>query len=216
MPTNIPTELLRTFLAIVDGGSFSQAAEHVHRTQSAISMQIKKLEEILGKPLLNRDRKASTLTADGQILANYARRILQLNEEAVSLLKCPELTGWIKIGLPDDYASRFLPEILARFSRTHPRVQVQVTCEPSGRLLQTLKRGEIDLILTTTLDPNQPPDIFYIANPHSGSNPPITTPTNSARSPWPCFRQIAAGEALPLKGWSSWESIIILPIPAPV
>lgn len=155
MPTNIPTELLRTFLAIVDCGSFSQAAEQVHRTQSAISMQIKKLEELLGKPLLNRDKKTSTLTADGQTLANYARRILQLNEEAVSLLKRPELTGWIKIGLPDDYASRFLPEILARFARTHPRVQVQVSCEPSNVLLQTLKRGEIDLVLTTTLAPNQ-------------------------------------------------------------
>lgn len=155
MPTNIPIELLRTFLAIADSGSFSQAAEQVHRTQSAISMQIKKLEELLDKALINREKKTSTLTADGQTLANYARRILQLNEEAVSILKRPELTGWIKIGLPDDYASRFLPEFLARFSRTHPRVQVQVTCEPSSVLLQTLKRGEIDLALTTSLDPNQ-------------------------------------------------------------
>jgi len=154
MPTNIPTELLRTFLAIVDSGSFSQAAEQVRRTQSAISMQIKKLEEILGKPLINRDKKFSTLTADGQILANYARRILQLNEEAVSLLQRPELTGWIKIGLPDDYATRFLPEILARFSRTHPRVQVQVSCQSSSVLVQEIKKGDIDLALTTTLDPS--------------------------------------------------------------
>lgn len=154
MPINIPTDLLRTFLAIIDCGSFSQAAEQVHRTQSAISMQIKKLEEMLGKPLLKRDKKLTTLTADGQILANYARRILQLNEEAVSLLKQPELSGWIKIGIPDDYAPRFLPEILARFARTHPRIQVQVICEPSSILIQKIKSGDIDLALTTTLEPN--------------------------------------------------------------
>jgi DNA-binding transcriptional LysR family regulator len=157
MPISIPTELLRTFLAIAESGSFSQAAEQVHRTQSAISMQIKKLEEILGKPLIRRDKKTSTLTADGHVLASYARRILQLNEEAVSLLQRPELSGWIKIGLPDDYAPRLLPEILARFSRTHPRVQVQVFCEPSSKLIPKLKQGDVDLILVTTLDnsPNQ-------------------------------------------------------------
>lgn len=154
MLTNIPTELLRTFLAIAETGSFSQAAEQVHRTQSAISMQVKKLEDLLGKILLNRERKISTLTADGQILANYARRILQLNEEVVSLLKQPELSGWVQIGLPDDFAPRFLPEILARFSRTHPRVQVKVICESSIDLLKKIKQGDIDLAITTTLEPD--------------------------------------------------------------
>ena len=154
MLTNIPTELLRTFLAITETGSFSQAAEQVHRTQSAVSMQVKKLEEILKKTLLNRERKISTVTADGQILANYARRILLLNEEVVSLLKQPELSGWIQIGLPDDFAPRFLPEILARFARTHPRVQVKVICESSIDLLKKLKQGDIDLAITTTLEPD--------------------------------------------------------------
>ena len=130
MSTNLPTELLRTFIAIADTGNFSQAAEQVHRTQSAVSMQVKRLEELIGKPLFKRDSRHSRLTADGLTLLNYARRILKLNEEAVSLLQRPELTGWVRIGLPDDYATRFLPEILAGFSRTHPRVQVEVTCEP--------------------------------------------------------------------------------------
>ncbi len=155
MLTNIPTELLRTFLAIAENGSFSQAAEQVNRTQSAISMQIKKLEELLEKKLLNRQHKTTTLTADGQVLANYARRILQLNEEVVSILRRPELSGWIHIGLPDDYAPRFLPQVLARFSRSHPRVQVKVTCESSVDLLKKLKQGEIDLALTATTDLDQ-------------------------------------------------------------
>jgi DNA-binding transcriptional LysR family regulator len=150
MSTNLPTELLRTFVAISDTGNFSQAAELVHRTQSAVSMQVKRLEELVNKPLLKRDSRQTTLTADGLTLLNYARRILKLNEEAVSLLTRPELSGWVRIGLPDDYATRFLPEILAGFSRTHPRVQVEVTCDPSVQLRQRLKRKELDLAMTTS------------------------------------------------------------------
>lgn len=150
MSINLPTELLRTFIAIADTGNFSQAAEQVHRTQSAVSMQVKRLEELIGKPLFKRDSRTSRLTADGLTLLNYARRILKLNEEAVSLLQRPELSGWVRIGLPDDYATRFLPEILAGFSRTHPRVQVEVTCEPSHLLKQRIKKGELDLAMTTS------------------------------------------------------------------
>jgi DNA-binding transcriptional LysR family regulator len=147
---NLPTELLRTFIAIADTGNFSQAAELVHRTQSAVSMQIKRLEELVGKSLFKRDSRNSSLTADGLTLLNYARRILKLNEEAVSLLTRPELSGWVSIGLPDDYATRFLPEILAGFSRSHPRVQVQVCCEPSSQLKQRMQRRELDLAMTTS------------------------------------------------------------------
>lgn len=155
MSTNLPTELLRTFVAIADTGNFSQAAELVHRTQSAVSMQIKRLEELLDKPLLKRDSRHSSLTADGLTLLNYARRILRLNEEAVSLLTRPELSGWVRIGLPDDYATRFLPDILAGFSRTHPRVQVEVTCEPSVQLRKRIKMQELDLAMTTSSGPEE-------------------------------------------------------------
>lgn len=150
MTTNIPTELLRTFAAIADTGSFSQAAEIVGRTQSAVSMQIKRLEELIEKPLLVRDSRNSKLTPDGLTLLNYARKILKLNEEAVSVLKTPELSGWVGIGLPEDYAMRFLPEILANFSRTHPKVQVEVTCATSPQLRTMVQRGELDLAMTTS------------------------------------------------------------------
>jgi DNA-binding transcriptional LysR family regulator len=155
MAMNLPTDLLRTFVAIADTGNFSQAAELVHRTQSAVSMQIKRLEELVEKPLLKRDSRHSSLTSDGLTLLDYARRILKLNEEAVSLLTRPELSGWVRIGLPDDYATRFLPEILAGFSRTHPRVQVEVICEPSTQLRQRMKRQELDLAMTTSAVPHE-------------------------------------------------------------
>ena len=174
MQINLPTELLRTFLAIADGGNFSQAAEQVHRTQSAVSMQIKRLEELVGKPLINRDRQASRLTSEGLTLVGYARRILKLNEEAVSILKRPELSGWVRIGLPDDYATRFLPEILAGFSRIYPQVQVKVTCEPSSHLIPLMKKGELDLAMTTSPEPvlenalllRRDPTLWVTSNQH--------------------------------------------------
>ncbi len=150
MITNLPTELLRTFLAIADNGNFSLAAEQVGRTQSAVSMQIKRLEELVDKTLFKRDSRNLKLTADGLTLLGYARRIIKLNEEAVSHLKRPELSGWVSIGLPDDYAPRFLPEILAGFSRAFPRVQVEVTCEPSDLLIKRIQRLELDLAMTTS------------------------------------------------------------------
>ena len=154
MQTNIPTELLRTFIAIVDSGNFSLAAEQVNRTQSAVSMQIKRLEELVDKPLFIRDSRNLKLTSDGLTLLSYARRIMKLNEEAVSLLKRPELSGWVSIGLPDDYVTRFLPDILAGFSRNYPLIQVEVTCEPSRQLTKRMQRQELDLAITTSPTPD--------------------------------------------------------------
>ncbi len=150
MHTNLSTELLRTFIAIADGGSFSLAAEQVNRTQSAVSMQIKRLEELVDKPLFKRDSRKMRLTPEGLTLLGYARRVMKLNDEAVSMLKRPELSGWVSIGLPDDYVTRFLPEILAGFSRNYPCVQVAVSCEPSHQLVKRLQRGDLDLAITTS------------------------------------------------------------------
>lgn len=152
--TTLPPEMLRSFIAIADSGSFSRAAKQVHRTQSAVSMQIKKLEELVGKTLFVRDGRANQLTHEGKLLLNYARRIIQLNDEGLALLQRPELAGLVRIGLPDDYATRFLPEILANFSRTFPQVQVEVSCQPSSRLLQMLEENQLDLALTSSAEPH--------------------------------------------------------------
>jgi DNA-binding transcriptional LysR family regulator len=149
MIANLDVDLLKTFLAIADTGSFTRAADEVHKTQSAVSMQMKRLEDTLGRPLFARDGRASRFTPDGERLIEYARRIATINDEAVSAFTKPELTGTLRFGTPDDYADRFLPEILARFSRTHPLVTVDVECLTSAVLYERVKKSEIDLALVT-------------------------------------------------------------------
>ena len=140
---------LRTFIAIAETGSFTRAADEVHKTQSAVSMQMKRLEERVGKPVFERDGRQSRLTADGQRLLEYARRILQLNDEAVSALAEPELVGSVSLGLPDDYADRLLPRVLAAFARSHPGVEINVACEQSTCIFKRIEDGEIDLGIIT-------------------------------------------------------------------
>jgi len=149
MIPNLDVDLLKTFLAIADTGNFTRAAEEVNKTQSAVSMQMKRLEELVGRPLFVRDGRQSRFTADGERLIEYARRIVNLNDEAVTAFTKPELTGTLRFGTPDDYADRFLPEILARFSRTHPLVTVNVDCAQSGQLFERARHGELDLALVT-------------------------------------------------------------------
>ena len=149
MIPNLDVDLLKTFLAIADNGSFTKAAEEVHKTQSAISMQMKRLEELLGVPLFAKDGRMSRFTPDGERLVDYARRIVSFNDEVVSVFTKPELTGTISFGTPDDYADKFLPEILARFARTHPLITVDVDCVGSSELFGRVKRGEMDLALVT-------------------------------------------------------------------
>lgn len=149
MIPNLDVDLLKTFLAIADTGNFTRAADEVHKTQSAVSMQMKRLEELIGRPLFVRDGRQSRFTSDGERLIEYARRIVNLNDEVVSAFTKPELTGTLRFGTPDDYADRFLPEILARFSRTHPLVTVNVDCALSGQLFERARHGELDLALVT-------------------------------------------------------------------
>jgi DNA-binding transcriptional LysR family regulator len=140
---------LKTFIAIVDTGSFTRAADVVHKTQSAVSMQMKRLEERVGRPIFARDGRGAKLTEDGDRLLDYARRIVHISREAVSAFSNDALKGRVRLGLPDDYAERYLPEILARFSRSNPLVEVTVVCEPSYLLTELVGRDEIDLAIIT-------------------------------------------------------------------
>ncbi|OYW60740.1 MAG: LysR family transcriptional regulator [Rhizobiales bacterium 17-65-6] len=140
---------LRTFVAIAETGSFTRAAEVVHKTQSAVSMQMKRLEERVGRPIFARDGRSSRLTEDGERLLDYARRIVKLNLEAMAVFTDEALTGHVCFGVPDDYADRYLPEIMARFSRTHPSVELTVICEPSIDLTERIRTGTLDLAIIT-------------------------------------------------------------------
>ena len=152
MSALIDVDQLRTFIAIVETGSFTKAAEVVHKTQSAVSMQMKRLEERLGKPIFARDGRASKLTEDGERLLDYARRIIKLNVEALHAFDDAELTGRVRLGLPDDYADRYLPEIMARFSRAYPGVELTVSCQPSSELIALINGNELDLAIVTSCD----------------------------------------------------------------
>ncbi|MFI8746925.1 LysR substrate-binding domain-containing protein [Pseudomonas sp. NPDC077186] len=144
---SIDSELLRTFVAIVDQGGFTRAAEAVNRTQSAVSMQMKRLEEdVMQRPLFQRDGRQVSLTAEGQLLLGYARRILKLHGELLTTLREPHMVGTVRIGTPDDYVMRFMPGILSRFAQAYPMVQVELHCEPSFQLLQ---RQDLDLTIVT-------------------------------------------------------------------
>ena len=149
MLPNLDIDQLKTFLAIADVGNFTRAADEVNKTQSAVSMQMKRLEDVLGRPLFARDGRGSRFTHDGERLVEYARRIVALSDEAVAAFTKPDITGTVRFGTPDDYADIFLPEVLARFNRTHPLVTVDVECYSSAVLNDRVQRGELDLSILT-------------------------------------------------------------------
>jgi DNA-binding transcriptional LysR family regulator len=157
MSTPLDADQLRSFVAIVEAGSFTRAAEAVAKTQSAVSMQIKRLEERLGCALFERDGRQNRLTAEGERLLDHARRIVRLNEAAVALFAKETLEGHVRLGTPDDYADRFLPEILARFSRANPRADMTVVCEPTPMLAERIRAHEIDLAIVTYSCPHLGP-----------------------------------------------------------
>ena len=142
-------DLLRTFIAIVETGSFASAAEAVHRTPSAVSMQVKKLEETLGRALFIRDSRTVTLTRDGAMLLPEARRLLALNRDIMARFIQPDVSGEVRLGAPDDAAERYLPDMLKRLAESHPGLTVNVVADASTRLAQQVAAGELDLALVT-------------------------------------------------------------------
>jgi len=160
MTAMIDVDQLRTFIAIAETGSFTKAADVVNKTQSAVSMQMKRLEERIERPIFARDGRASKLTEDGQRLLDYARRIVKLNIETLAAFSDAELSGRVRLGVPDDYADRYLPEIMARFSRAYPGVELTVICEPSVDLLDRIDANELDLAIVTNCNPSRTSEIF--------------------------------------------------------
>ena len=140
-------DLLRSFVSVVDSGGFTRAGERVHRTQSTVSQQIKRLEDDLGQPLLNRTGKDVTPTEAGERLLSYARRLLSLAEEARDVLAGPSKEGAVRLGIPEDFAAYRLTKLLASFSRSRPGLRLDVRVDQSTYLRRDLERGELDLAL---------------------------------------------------------------------
>lgn len=145
---NLDVDLLRAFVAVADTGGFTSASRQLHRTQSAVSMQVKRIEELVGKRVFDRSGRAVKLTADGEILIGHARRMLKINEEAIADLMTPEFEGVIRLGIPDGYGTYYLPRILSSFSKTYPRIQLEVRSEYTAQLIEALNEGDLDLALT--------------------------------------------------------------------
>src|SRR6516164_2603966 len=149
MSPMLDTDQLRSFLAIVDSGSFTKAAERVHKTQSAVSMHIRRLEEQLECALFVKQGRGARLTEEGERLIEFARRIVQVEAGAIAALSRKGLRGTARLGIPDDYAESFLAEILARFNRRHPLVEVSVVCECSLELAAQVSASALELALVT-------------------------------------------------------------------
>ncbi len=147
MPFHIDSILLKSFIAIADTGSFSKAATMVGRTQSALSLQIKKLEDGLCCVLFDRGARKATLTEKGEVFSGYARRIMALQLEVYSRLTEPDAEGEIRLGTPEDFATHYLPDVLALFRKHHPRIQLKVDCDLTLNLVDGFQQKKYDLIL---------------------------------------------------------------------
>ena len=152
MHQDLDIALLRTFVALVDTGSLTLAGRLVGRTQPAITHQIRRLEESLGRRLFDSNRRKLTLTLDGEVLLEFARSILRLNDEARDRFLATDIAGHVTLGTPDLYASYILPEVLENFSRAHPNVEIELRCTRSVHLHSALERNELEIALMT----NQP------------------------------------------------------------
>ena len=146
---NLDTTTLRSFLAVAEYGGVTRAATALNLTQSAVSMQLKRLEELLGVDLLDRSNRKIALTGSGEQLLGYARRIIQLNDEAVERLTDDIYEGELTFGVPHDIVYPIVPRVLKTFNAAFPRVRVQLKSSSTIRLHEALERGEADLILTT-------------------------------------------------------------------
>ena len=175
MPRNLDMTALRAFVTVAETGGVTRAAGQLHLTQSAVSMQVKRLEEMIGQPLLERAGRGVALTAHGEQLLGYGRRILSLNDEVWSRMTDQAYEGEVTFGVPSDIVYPHIPTILRRFSIEYPRVKVHLISSYTSRLKRQMARGEVDIILTTELDVEQGGEVlenaqmFWVGAPNGSA-----------------------------------------------
>lgn len=158
---DLQIDWLKCFVAVVDAGSLSAAAPGMHLSQSAVSMQLKRLEEALHCQLLIRNARQLQLTPQGQLLLGYARRMLDLHAETLVAFHGQALSGHIRLGVPDDYAARYLTPVLKRFALQHSGVEIELHCEQSTSLIPRVERGDLDLALVSRDHPRHGTLLFH-------------------------------------------------------
>lgn len=201
---SLDTLTLQCFLFVASTGSFTAAAEKIGRTQSAVSQKIAKLEESVGKTLIHRG-KSLVLTNDGQIFEEYARKILAMHHEVIDRFKTPNLEGEIRFGLPEDFATRFLADVLVDFVRIHPRIFLNIECDLTVNLFERFKKNEFDMVLVKMSAPQDFPngiDVWSEKLEWVGDKALISkflasnTPLPLVLSPLPCVYRSRAINAL--------------------
>lgn len=208
---------LHCFLAVVETGSFTKAALKVKRTQSAITQQITKLEQTLGKRVFTRGKQIK-LTHDGELFLPYANKILALHLEVVDRFKHPELEGEIFFGLPEDFAAMFLSDVLTDFSMLHPRILMNVECDLTLNLFNRFKKGAFDMVLVKMSRPEDFPygvevwsePLEWIGKPDYIKSLDKKKPIQLVLSPEPCVYRASALKALEQAGMS-WRIAFISP-----
>lgn len=207
---NLDTVTIQCFIAVAETKSFTKAAQRVGRTQSAISQQIHKLECLLDKPLLTRG-KIIALTPEGEIFLGYARQIFALHSETIDRFKSPELEGEVHFGLPENFASIYLSDILADFSRLHPRILLNIECDLTLNLFDKFKDKQLDIVLVKMNRPEDFPngvDVWSEPLQWVGDAALIQRdkPLPLVLSPQPCVYRAAAIKALESKG-RTWRLV---------
>lgn len=197
---DVDTALLRTFLDLADTRSFSRTGERIGRSQSAVSGQIRRLEEALGTGLLARNTRNVALTSAGERLVPHARAMVAAADAMLDRFRAPELSGLVRFGSPEDFASTYLPDILGVFAKAHPQIELHVTCQFTLPLIEAFDAGEQDLIVVKQ-DPARPHPgarslwnerLVWVAAPGLTIDP--TRPVPLVASPAPCvYRRRAAG-----------------------
>lgn len=202
---NLDVDLVRGFVAVAEARSFSRAGDRLLRSQSTVSLQIKRLENILKRRLFDRTPRAVKLTVEGEAFLVDARRLLDANDAAVARLAEPDLRGLVRLGTPEDFATSHLPDVLARFAKAHPHVALEVTCDLTLNLLARFEKGAFDLVLVKR-QPSARADgirvwrekLVWVAggefDSDEGSSLPLVV------SPAPCVYRKRATEALDAKG----------------
>jgi DNA-binding transcriptional LysR family regulator len=148
---SVDMRVLRSFVSVVETGSITETARRLGRTQPAITLQMKRLEELTGRVLFKPDSRRPVLTDEGAMVLSYAKAILRLHDELLARLSSPDIEGHVVLGTPDLYAAYLLPSILALFRKSFPRIQVELRCSLSTPLVALVQRGEVDIALVTRM-----------------------------------------------------------------
>lgn len=212
---NFDMDALRSFCTGIELGSFARAADRLGRSTSAISMQLKKLEEQAGVELLRKAGRGLELTPSGEVLLGYARRIVELNDEAHTAAADRGLTGAVKLGLQEDFGERLLPEVLGRFARSHPELQIEALIARNSELMSQVRAAKVDLALAWQPDAPMPHADVLGDYPlawigPAGSSDPFLAPVRLVVLPSPCRMRSVATDALDRAG-IPWRIVFTSP-----